>query len=102
MDLFSLQNVQDLGAILTAKPLPTISLALEGYAFWLANTHDNFYNVGGAPRGGLGTTAGTGYGINPGYGDYVGSSLTAIGGWAVTKYLQVEGGYMHFFVGDYV
>jgi len=102
MDFFSLQNIQDVGGALTLKPLPNVSLALEGYAFWLANTHDNSYNVGGAPRGGITTTAGTGYGINPGYDSYVGSLVTVIGGWSVTKYALLEGGYSHFFHGNYI
>lgn len=102
MDLFSLQNIQDVGGALTLKPLPAVTLAFEGYAFWLANTHDNFYTVAGAPRGGIASTPGTGYGINSGYDSYVGSLATVIGGWSITKYALLEGGYSHFFRGGYI
>ena len=44
--------------ILQLKPHPRMSMALEGHGFWLADTHDNFYNAAGAPRGGVTTTTG--------------------------------------------
>jgi hypothetical protein len=102
MDFVSLQNVHDVRGILQLKPHKRVSLALEGHGFWLADTNDNFYNVGGAPRGGVATTPGTGYGINPNYSNFVGTELDAIVGVAVTRYAQVEAGYGHFFVGDYI
>jgi hypothetical protein len=103
MDFVSLQNIHDVRASFTLKPHKQVSLALEGHAFWLANTSDNFYNVGGAPRGGVAATPlGNGYGINPGYSAYVGSEVDLIAGWAITRYAQLEAGYGHFFTGDYV
>jgi hypothetical protein len=76
-----------------------VSLALEGHGFWLADTHDNFYSVNGAPRGGLNPTAGAGYGVNPSYSNFVGTELDLIAGWAVTRFCQLEAGYGHFFTG---
>jgi hypothetical protein len=102
MDMVSLQNIHDVRGIVQLKPHARVSLALEAHGFWLADTSDNFYNVGGAPRGGVGTTPGTGYGINPNYDSYVGAELDFIVGWAVTRYAQLEAGYGHFFVGDYI
>jgi len=103
MDFISLQNLHDVRGIFQLKPHPRVSLAIEGHGFWLADTHDNFYNVGGAPRGGIaGTPAGNGYGINANYSSFVGTELDVIAGWAVTRYAQLEFGYGHFFVGDYV
>jgi hypothetical protein len=102
MDLVSLQNIQDLGLNLTLKPHPRVNVALMGNTFWLADTHDNFYNVAGAPRGGVTPTPGNGFGINPKYNDYAGSELTLIAGWAMTRFAQLEGGYGHFFHGDYI
>ena len=96
MDLVSLQNIQDLGVNLTLKPTPRTSVAFMGNAFWLADTHDAFYNVGGGPR----TTGG--YGVNPNYNNFVGTEFTAVAGYAVTRFAQVEAGYGHFFTGDYV
>jgi Alginate export len=103
MDFFSLQNIHNVRAILQLKPHPRVSVAFEGHAFWLADTTDNFYNVGGAPRGGVtATPTGNGYGINPGYSSYVGSELDVIAGYALTRFAQLEAGFGHFFVGDYV
>ena len=96
MDLVSLQNIQDLGVNLTLKPTPRLSVAFIGNALWLADTHDAFYNVLGAPR----TTGG--YGIHPGYNNFVGTEFTAVAGYAVKRFAQVETGYGHFFTGNYV
>ena len=95
MDLVSLQNIQDLGVNLTLKPTPRLSVALMGNAFWLANTHDQFYAVTGAARPAP-------YGIHPTYDSFVGTELTAVAGYAVTRFAQLETGYGHFFTGDYV
>ncbi|HEY2329215.1 MAG TPA: alginate export family protein, partial [Verrucomicrobiae bacterium] len=56
MDFASLQNLQDLRGIFQLKPTSRSSVSLEGHGLWLANTHDNFYTVGGTPRGGIATT----------------------------------------------
>ncbi len=105
MDFVSLQNIHDVRGIVQLKPHPQVSLAVEAHGFWLADTHDNFYNVGGGPRGGLGVPAtgpGTGYGIYANNDSYVGAELDVIAGWAVTRYAQLEVGYGHFFVGEYI
>ena len=102
MDFISLQNIQDVRGILQGKPHPRVSVAIEGHGFWLANNHDNFYNVAGSPRGGITATPGTGYGINPSYSSFLGTEIDVIAGWAVTKFAQLEAGYGHFFVGDYI
>ena len=96
MDLFSRQNIQDLGVNFSFKPTQRLSAAIMGNAFWLADTSDYLYNVGGAPR----TTGG--YGIHPGYNSFVGEEISAVAGYAVTKFAQVEAGYGHFFAGDYI
>ncbi len=96
MDLVSLQNIQDAGINLTCKPTSRMSCALMGNALWLANTDDYFYTVSGTPR----TTGG--YGVNPNYNSFLGTELTAVTGYAVTRFAQVEAGYAHFFVGKYV
>ena len=101
-DFFSLQNIHDLRAIAQLKPHPRVSLALEGHAFWLADTGDNLYTAAGTPRGGTGPTPGTGYGVNDDYGSYVGSEVDFIAGCALTRFAQLEAGYAHFFRGDYI
>jgi hypothetical protein len=105
MDFFSLQNLHNVRGIFQIKPHPRLSMAIEAHGFWLADTHDNFYNVGGAPRGGLGVPAGgagTGYGIYANNSNFVGAELDVIAGYALTRNAQLEVGYGHFFVGDYV
>lgn len=106
MDLVSLQNIENIRAIFTLKPMPRLSVAVEGHAFWLADTSDNFYNVAGAPRSGPTLAAnvgtGTGYGINPSYGNFVGTEMDLIAGYALTRNSQIELGYGHFFTGDYI
>jgi len=103
MDFFSLQNMQDIRMIFQIKPTPRLSVAVEGHAFWLANTSDSFYNAGGVARGGANPTpAGNGYGVNPNYDSFVGTELDVIAGYALTRFAQVELGYGHFFVGNYI
>ena len=102
MDFVSLQNIHDVRLSYSLKPTAKTSVALEGHSFWLANTSDSFYNVGGAARAGSAPNSGTGYAINPGYGSYVGSEIDLIAGYTPTKYLSFEAGYGHFFRGDYV
>jgi hypothetical protein len=101
MDFVSLQNIHDFRFIYQMRPFSRLSLAVEGHLFWLANTSDNFYTVSGVPRGGGGPSA-SGYGVNPSYGSFVGSELDLIAGYALNKFTQLEAGYGHFFVGDYI
>ncbi|MBI3881748.1 MAG: alginate export family protein [Verrucomicrobia bacterium] len=106
MDFVSLQNIHDVRLQTSFKPIARLTLALEGHAFWLASTHDNFYSVAGAPRGGAAITSnvgtGTGYGINPNYGSYVGSELDLIATYALSPQITVQAGYGHFFRGQYI
>jgi len=102
MDFISLQNIEDAGVNLAFKPTPRMSVAFMGNAFWLADTHDAFYNVAGGARGTAATPTGTGYGINPSYGNFAGSELTAVAGYALTRNAQIEAGFGHFFTGNYI
>ncbi|MEO8426934.1 MAG: alginate export family protein [Verrucomicrobiota bacterium] len=102
MDFVSLQNIHNVRLMSSIKPLPRLTLLLEGQAFWLAESSDNFYTVGGARRGGIAATPGNGYGINPGYDSYVGSELDLITTYALSPHITLEAGYGHFFRGSYV
>jgi hypothetical protein len=104
MDLLSWQNLDDVRAIFTIKPHPRLSIALEGHAFWLADTSDSLYNVGGVARTTPGSTVGGGNGFNnnPSYGSYIGSEVDLVAGFLLTKFATLEAGYGHFFVGDYI
>jgi hypothetical protein len=101
-DYFSWQNLHDARAIFQIKPHPRVSVAVEGHLFWLADTADSLYNVGGAARAGGGVGTGTGFNRNPSYDSFVGSELDVIAGFAVNKFAMLEAGYGHFFTGDYI
>lgn len=79
-----------------------MSVAVEGHCFWLADTADSFYNIGGVARGGTGPTAGNGQGVKPAFDRCVGSELDVVAGWAVARFVQLEGGYAQRFHGDYI
>lgn len=102
MDFISLQNIHDLRASLMLKPTKKLNVSIEGHGFWLADTHDSFYNVGGVARGGTAPTPGTGYGVNPAYGSFVGTEIDVVATYTITRSAQVEAGYGHFFAGDYI
>lgn len=104
MDLSSLQNIEDYRLSFSAKPLAFLSVALDYHRQYLENTHDFWYNVAGVPRNTAGAAPGSGkgFGINPGYSDYLGQEFDLVGGWAVAKGALLEIGVGHFFRGDYV
>jgi hypothetical protein len=96
MDFFSWQNMHNIRLSAALKPLAKLTLTLDYHNFWLADTHDYFYQVNGAPR----RTGG--YGINPQAGNYVGSEIDVIATYALTKFASVQAGYGHFFAADYI
>jgi hypothetical protein len=101
-DFLSWQNLHDVRAIFQMRPHPQVSFAVEGHLFWLADTADSLYNVGGAARAGGGVGTGTGFNRNPTYDSFVGGEIDFVAGYAITKFASLEGGYGHFFTGDYI
>ncbi|MEO6035446.1 MAG: alginate export family protein, partial [Verrucomicrobiota bacterium] len=77
-------------------PLKDLTLTADYHAFWLANTSDLFYQASGASR----STGG--YGIKANAGSYVGSEVDLIASYNVCKAANMQAGYGHFFVGDYI
>jgi len=102
MDIFSWQNDQILRFTGSVQPLKSLTVVADYRLVWLADTHDSFYNNKGARRGGLGTTDGTGYGINPNYSSFVGSEIDLVATYALRRDTSLQAGVGHFFVGDYV
>jgi hypothetical protein len=45
---------------------------------------------------------GTGYGINPDADPYVGAEIDLIAAWALSPFINLEGGFSHFFHGNYI
>lgn len=95
MDFFSWQNMQNVRLGASIKPLRNLTVRLDGYAFWLANTQDYFYAANGAPR----KTGG--YALNPTAGNYMGAELDLSGSYAITEYASAQAGLGFFFPGDY-
>jgi len=96
MDFFSWQNLHDLRLASSIKPAKNLTVTADFHAMWLADTHDFFYQVNGAPR----NTGG--YGILPGAGNFVGTELDIVAVYNLTAYASAQAGYGHYFVGDYV
>ena len=102
MDFLSWQNIHNVRATASLKPYKGLTVTADYHLFWLADTHDSFYTVVGAPRVGGGVGTGTGYAINPKYGNFVGSEIDLVATYAIKPYAILQGGYGHFFVGQYV
>lgn len=96
IDAFSWQNMQDLEVSFKMQPHKAVTVRAEYHAFWLASTDDVWYRANGAtavrPLSPASRSAGS----------YCGSEADLIVTWNVNKHLQVEGGYSHFFAGDYL
>jgi hypothetical protein len=102
MDFFSWQNMHDGRLATSIKPLKQLTVTADYHAFWLANTHDFFYQVNGLPRGTAVTPPSGGYGIRPYAGSYVGSEVDLTATYVLCKYSMLQAGYGHFFIGEYV
>ncbi len=102
MDFYSWQNIQDVRINLTVKLIKKLTVATSFRGVWLADTADSFYQANTVARSG-GTVGGhDGYAKNPSYDNFVGTELDLLITYAVTKFATVQGGYGHFFIGDYV
>jgi hypothetical protein len=96
MDLFSWQNIHDLEIDTKISPIRQVTLRADFHAFWLATNEDTWYRANGSTTvRPLNTSARDA-------GNYVGSEIDFMATWQVNKHLQLEGGYSHFFAGDYL
>lgn len=96
MDLWGLRNIQSGRVVGSINPFKALTLSTEFHLLWLADTHDFFYPDSGAGRNG------NGYARNPQNDSYVGSELDVVATYAATSYAEMQLGYGHFFVGDYI
>ena len=96
MDLWGLRNIHSGRVVGSIKPLKQLTLSTEYHLIWLADTHDYFY-----PESGSGRSSNS-YGRNPQFDSFVGSELDVLATFAPTSYTEVQLGYGHFFVGDYI
>jgi hypothetical protein len=96
MDVFSWQNMHDLEFSVKMQPAKTVTVKAEYHAFWLETTEDVWYRANGV------TPVRAPSALTRAAGNYAGSEVDLIITWNVNKHLQIEGGYSHFFAGDYL
>jgi hypothetical protein len=102
MDLYSMQNIQDLRVNFSFKPNKKFTVLTSYRGVWLATSADSFYLANQSARTG-GTVGGhNGYAINPAYDRFVGTEADLVMTYNFTSYAQLQCGYGHFFVGNYV
>ena len=102
MDLYSLQNIEDLRLNLSVKPTKKFTVFTSYRGVWLATAADSFYLSNQTPRTGGTVDGHNGYALNPSYDRFVGTEADLVLTYNFTSYAQVQGGYGHFFTGDYV
>ena len=102
MDLYSMQNIEDVRLNFSFKPTKKFTIFTSYRGVWLATSSDSFYLANQSARSG-GTVGGNnGYAINPSYDRFVGTEADLVLTYNFIPYAQVQGGYGHFFVGNYV
>lgn len=92
MDFVGRQNIIDLSTGFSIKPVPALTLRTDLHFFWRASTDDALYNAGGGVvrAGALATSR------------EVGQEFDITATWKVDHHLEIEGGYAHFFAGDFI
>lgn len=92
MDFVGRQNVIDLSTGFSFLPHERVTVSLDGHFFWRANDEDALYNAGGGV-------------VRPGSAgeaSEVGQEIDLVVAWRVDAHLTLEGGYSHFFAGDFI
>lgn len=96
MDLFGMRNMEIPRVAASLEPAKNLKLTADYLLFWLADTNDSLYSNPGSVRNQ------NGYGIHPGNSAYVGSELDLVANYSACAWLNLQLGYGHFFVGDYI
>ncbi len=96
MDVFSWQNMKDLEVSFKCAPTKKLTAKAEFHAFWLADTNDSWYRANGI------ATVRPLTPVARAASDFVGYEVDATLTYTVSKNLSFEGGYSHFFAGDYL
>ena len=96
MDVFAWQNLHNAMLSFKVTPVKNVTAQVDYNAFWLADTNDVWYRANGLtavrPLNATSRKAS----------DYCGSEVDFIVTWNACKYVQIQGGYSHFFAGDYL
>ncbi len=96
MDFWSWQNTLNPYLALTVTPAKNFTVQLTYNLFWLATTSDFFYQANGAAR------SSGGYGLQPHNSSFGGQEIDLIATYALKSYLKLQGGFGHYFTGDYI
>ena len=96
MDLTAWQNMHHAAAELKVQPCKTVTAQLGYRAFFIASTDDVWYRANGVSAVRPLTPAARAAS------NYEGSQVELVLTWNVKKWLQIQGGYAHFFAGDYL
>jgi len=92
IDFVGRQNVIDWSGGLALSPAPKWKSSAAAHYFWRDNTNDAIYNPGGSiVRAG-----------NAGSSRAVGLEIDLTLGYAVNQYVNLSGGYSHFFPGEFI
>ncbi|MBI4351473.1 MAG: alginate export family protein [Elusimicrobia bacterium] len=93
MDFFRWQNMRELALELSAKPVKGLKLTAGTSYLWLAAVRDSWYDSAGKKL--RTNAAGT---ADP----YVGREVSLLAKWEIGGGAALDGGYAHFFTGQYV
>jgi hypothetical protein len=93
MDRASLQNLNNIQFMLSAKPMEALSLQADLHFLHLDETSDSLYNAGRKPARTSATTA---------VDDHVGTELDLTVKYRINRMFGIITGYSHFFTGDFL
>lgn len=95
-DFFSWQNVHDLELDFKVQPIKSVTVRADYHAFFQVTNEDSWYRANGTATVRPLTTAARNAD------KYEGSEVDFLVTWAATKNVTLEGGYSHFFAGQYL
>ena len=94
IDFFKWQNMEEFALFLDFTPIKArMKGSLQYHRYYLAETKDAWYSTGGKK---------TRYDKSGRASDYVGDEVDLVLSYKVSSFLDIEGGYAHFFSGEYV
>jgi len=96
MDLFAWKNVHDLSLNLRCNPAANVAVQLDGHAFWLYSNEDAWYRANAVTQVRPVNTAARDANR------FAGTELDLTLSYAPFRWLKLQGGYSHFFAGQYL
>ena len=92
IDAIGRQNIIDVTPGIVIKPMPKLTVLLQGHLFWRADENDAVYNAGGGVlrAGSLSNDR------------EVGAEIDLVVTYAFDAHLIAQFGYSHFFAGDFI